>query len=129
MLRSFFLYLSQADWAKNLIMKIGPARRSAHRFVAGDTLAEAIEVVRQLNASGLEVTLDHLGESVTDEAGAQQATQAYFEMIDAIAASGVRATAFAQADPAWPGHPRIAVRGKSALHSGTRQSDQQSRHD
>ncbi len=92
MLRSFFLYLSQAAWAKNVIMKIGPARRSAHRFVAGDTLAEAIEVVRRLNASGLEVTLDHLGESVTDEAGARQATQAYFEMIDAIAANGVRAT-------------------------------------
>ncbi len=92
MLRSFFLYLSQAAWAKNVIMKIRPARRSAHRFVAGDTLAEAIEVVRRLNASGLEVTLDHLGESVTDEAGARQATQAYFEMIDAIAANGVRAT-------------------------------------
>jgi proline dehydrogenase len=92
MLRSTFLYLSQATWAKNVIMKIGPARRSAHRFVAGDTLAEAIDVVRRLNASGIEVTLDHLGESVTDEAGARQATQAYFEMLDAIAQNGVGAT-------------------------------------
>ncbi|RPI98160.1 MAG: proline dehydrogenase [Chloroflexi bacterium] len=92
MLRSFFLYLSQAHWAKNMIMRIGPARRSAHRFVAGDTLAEAIDAVRRLNANGLEVTLDHLGESVTDEAGARQATQAYFDMIDAIAEGGVRAT-------------------------------------
>jgi proline dehydrogenase len=92
MLRSFFLYLSQAHWAKNMIMRIGPARRSAHRFVAGDTLEQAIEVVRRLNANGLEVTLDHLGESVTDEAGARHATQAYLDMIDAIADSGVRAT-------------------------------------
>jgi proline dehydrogenase len=92
MLRSFFLYLSQAHRAKNLIMRIGPARRAAHRFVAGDTLPEAIEVVRRLNANGLEVTLDHLGESVTDEAGARQAAQAYLEMLDAIAESGVRAT-------------------------------------
>jgi proline dehydrogenase len=92
MLRSLFLYLSQAHWAKNWIMKIEPARRSAHRFVAGDTLAEAIEVVRRLNANGLEVTLDHLGESVTDEAGALQATQAYSDMLDALAESGVRAT-------------------------------------
>ena len=92
MLRSLFLYLSQAAWAKDVIMKIGPARRSAHRFVAGDTLADAIEVVRRLNASGIDVTLDHLGESVTDEAGARQATQAYFEMLDAIAENGVRAT-------------------------------------
>lgn len=93
MFRSLFLYLSQARWAKNLIMKIGPARRSAYRFVAGDTLAEAIEVVRRLNAKGLEVALDHLGESVTDEAGALQATHAYFNMLDAIAENGVRATA------------------------------------
>jgi proline dehydrogenase len=92
MLRSFFLYLSQAYWAKNLIMNIGPARRSAHRFVAGDTLDEAIEVVRRLTASGLEVTLDHLGESVTDEAGALQATQAYVDILDTIAGCGVRAT-------------------------------------
>ena len=92
MLRSFFLYLSEAAWAKNMIMKIGPTRRSAHRFVAGDTLADAIEVVRRLNATGLEVTFDHLGESVTDETGARQATQAYFEVMDAIAENGVRAT-------------------------------------
>jgi proline dehydrogenase len=93
MLRSFFLYLSQATWAKDLIKRIGPARRSAQRFVAGDTLEEAIEVVRRLNQRGLEATLDHLGESVSDEAGAVQATQAYFDMLDAIARSGVRATA------------------------------------
>ncbi|MBI5958870.1 MAG: proline dehydrogenase family protein [Chloroflexi bacterium] len=93
MLRSFFLYLSHAHWAKNLIMKIGPARRSAKRFVAGDTLDEAIEVVRKLNQRGLEVTLDHLGESVTDEAGALQAVQAYLTMLEKIAQTGVRATA------------------------------------
>jgi proline dehydrogenase len=92
MLRSFLLYLSQAVWAKNMIMKIGPARRSAHRFVAGDTLAEAVAVVRRLNTTGLEVTLDYLGESVTDEAGARQATQAYFDVLDAIAENGVSAT-------------------------------------
>lgn len=93
MLRSFFLYLSQAGWAKNLIMSIGPARRSAKRFVAGDTLEEAIEVVRRLNQKGLEVTLDHLGESVTDEAGALQATEVYMNMLDTLAKSGVRTTA------------------------------------
>lgn len=93
MLRSFFLYLSQAGWAKNLIMSIGPARRSAKRFVAGDTLDEAIEVVRRLNQKGLEVTLDHLGESVTDEAGALNAAEAYLKMLDTLAKTGVRATA------------------------------------
>jgi len=93
MLRAFFLYLSEAGWAKDLILRIGPARRSAHRFVAGDTLEDAIETTRRLNDNGLEVTLDHLGESVTDEAGALRATEAYLAMLDAIESSGVRATA------------------------------------
>lgn len=92
MLRSFFLYLSQAHWAKDLLMRVGPARRSARRFVAGDTLDDAINVTRSLNQRGLDVTLDYLGESVTDEAGALQATQAYIDMLDRIAASGVGAT-------------------------------------
>jgi proline dehydrogenase len=93
MLRSFFLYLSEANWAKDFVMRNGLTRRSARRFVAGDTLDEAIEVCRRLNSQGLEVTLDHLGESVTDEAGARQAADAYLEMLAAIQRSGVRATA------------------------------------
>jgi len=93
MLRSVFLYLSRATWAKSLITHIGPARRSAERFVAGETLPEAIEAARRLNDDGLEVALDHLGESVTDEQGAIQAAQAYLDLLDAIASSGVRATA------------------------------------
>ena len=93
MLRSSLLYLSQADWAKSLIMKIGPARRSAARFVAGETLHEAIEITRHLNDDGLQVALDHLGESVTDQQGSVQAAQVYLDLLDAVAASGVRATA------------------------------------
>jgi len=93
MLRSLFLYLARAGWAKGMIMRIGLARRTAHRFVAGDTLEEAIAATRQLNNHGLEVTLDHLGESVSDEAGALQATQDYIELLDAIAQSSIRATA------------------------------------
>lgn len=92
MLRSIFLYLSGANWAKNVIMSIGPARRSALRFVAGDTLEDALTATRRLNEAGLDVTLDHLGESVTDEAGAHQAAQTYMKLIDAIAAANVRAT-------------------------------------
>jgi len=40
----------------------------------------------------VEVTLDHLGESVTDEAGALHATQDYLDMIDTIANSAIQAT-------------------------------------
>lgn len=93
MLRTSLLYLSEAAWAKKLVMGIGPVRRSAERFVAGSTLQDGIDTTRRLNEKGLEVTLDHLGESVTDEAGARQATEAYLALLDAVAESGVRATA------------------------------------
>ncbi len=93
MLRSLLLYLSEAGWARSLITNVGPAHRAAERFVAGESLAQAIEAARRLNDDGLEVTLDHLGEKVTDEQGARQATEDYLTLLDAIAQSGVRATA------------------------------------
>jgi len=93
MLRSSFLYLARASWAKYLLTHFPPTRYAARRFVAGDTLDEAIEAARRLNAKGLDVTLDHLGESVTDEASARAACQDYLAILEAIARSGVRATA------------------------------------
>jgi proline dehydrogenase len=92
MLRSLFLYLSEAAWAEKLIVNVGLARRTVHRFVAGNTLAEALDVVYGLNQRGLEVTLDHLGESVSDEASARQAAGEYLELLDAIDAHAARAT-------------------------------------
>ncbi|NDJ78179.1 MAG: proline dehydrogenase [Chloroflexi bacterium] len=92
MLRSLFLYLSQANWAKDLMLRIGFARRTAHRFVAGDTLPEAIDSTRNINQRGMLVTLDHLGESVTDEASALQAADAYLELLEALDGSDAEAT-------------------------------------
>jgi len=65
-------------------MKLGAAR-----FVAGETLKEAIEQVRLLNKDGLVATLDHLGEFVKDEREALASTQACLDVLDAIKASGV----------------------------------------
>ncbi len=93
MLRSFLLYLAQASWAKSWVMRLSIAQRTAYRFVAGDTLDDALAVTHSLNQKGMEVTLDHLGESVFDEASAREAVDAYVTMLDRIAASGARATA------------------------------------
>jgi proline dehydrogenase len=62
MLRSFFIYLSKAAWAQKLITGWSFSWRFASRFVAGITLADALRVVRELNAKGINATLDHLGE-------------------------------------------------------------------
>lgn len=66
-------------------MKLG-----ASRFVAGETMEEALKVVAHLNESGLLSTLDHLGESVTSREKALEATQASICLFDAIASSGVQ---------------------------------------
>ncbi|WP_109686351.1 proline dehydrogenase family protein [Tumebacillus permanentifrigoris] len=64
-------------------------RLGAARFVAGETLKEAIEQVKLLNRDGLVVTLDHLGEFVFDEHEAMASTQACLDVLDAVKASGV----------------------------------------
>ena len=60
------------------------ARRLSTRFVAGETLEEALGVSRKLNAEGITVTLDHLGESVTSLAEATQARDVYLRTQTAI---------------------------------------------
>ena len=53
------------------------AQRLATRFVAGETLEQALAVARKLNAEGITVTLDHLGESVSTLAEAAEARDVY----------------------------------------------------
>jgi proline dehydrogenase len=61
----------------------------AKRFVAGETIASAIEAVRDLNASGRSASLDYLGEDVTDRAEAEHTRDVYLELLSAIAREGV----------------------------------------
>jgi proline dehydrogenase len=92
-LRSFFLFISKVRWARRIIMSWGVSRRVARRFVAGETLEEAVEAIRDLNAAGLNASLDHLGESVTNEAEAVRATDAYLAILARILESGIRSNA------------------------------------
>ncbi len=62
-----------------------PGRALAGRFVAGDTLDDAVEATRQLNLDGFGVSLDHLGEEVHDRISAIEATKEYLESLDRIA--------------------------------------------
>src|SRR5262249_39809510 len=61
------------------------AKKFAGRFMAGETLDTAIAAVRELNARRISVSLDLLGESVTNEAEARAAAAEYLEMLDRIA--------------------------------------------
>lgn len=92
-MRSVLLYLARSQTARKVLMRLPGANRVARRFVAGETLAEGIHAIRALNGKGILATLDHLGENVFTEADAARATQAYLDLLDAIAEAGVNTNA------------------------------------
>ncbi len=91
MLRSFFIRLSTSDSARRFVTHFGPARRTARRFVAGETLDEAVAVVKALNARGLKAIINEVGESVTTQAEAGQAAAVFHDILRHIDAEGLDA--------------------------------------
>jgi len=91
MLRSFFIYLSKANWARKIVTGWSFAWRAASRFIAGEKLEDAIAVIKQLNQKGINATLDHLGEHTTNAEEADRATRDILEALDTIEKTGVRA--------------------------------------
>jgi proline dehydrogenase len=86
MLRATLLKLSESKRLARWAMRNGLSRSVAHRWVAGETLEDAIAAARTLNASGFPVSLDLLGENVLDKDGAIRAADTYVAMFDRIAA-------------------------------------------
>jgi proline dehydrogenase len=89
MLRPILIYLSQKQTPKKILTGHALGRRMAARFIAGEELESALEVIRRLNADGFMVTLDLLGESVAEAAEAEAACQAYVRLLDRLAAEGL----------------------------------------
>lgn len=90
MVRAFFLFLSRQKQLRRWMETSALAQRLSSRFVAGETLGQALAVSRKLNAEGITVTLDHLGESVTTLAEADEARDIYLRALDAIHAGGIQ---------------------------------------
>ena len=84
MLRKTLLYLSNQQRVFDFIRHNGLAKSFASRFVAGETIEEALDAVKALNAKGITASLDLLGESVTDEREARDAGRQYLHMLDRI---------------------------------------------
>lgn len=91
MLRSLLIYLSKAAWAKRMITSWGFAWKAASRFVAGDTIQDAIRVVRELNAKGIHATLDRLGEHTSTAEEANAAADSIVHVLLEIDKAGVKA--------------------------------------
>jgi proline dehydrogenase len=81
--------LSNSHELQNVALNNRAARRLALRFVAGETLSQAVNAIRALNARGIMATFDHLGENVTTPAEAQAAADSYVDILDAILKEGL----------------------------------------
>jgi proline dehydrogenase len=91
MLRNTLLYLSNQPKIFKFVRGNRLAKQFARRFVAGETIGEAIAAVRELNAKGITASLDLLGESVTNDAEARAARDEYLRILDRIRESKVDA--------------------------------------
>lgn len=83
-MRSFFLFLSRQKHLRKWAETSSFARRHSTRFVAGETLDDAVRAGRHINSEGISITLDHLGESVTSLAEAAEARDVYLRTLEAI---------------------------------------------
>jgi proline dehydrogenase len=88
--RGLILFLSRQERLRSWMEASALAQRLARRFVAGATLDDALATGRRLNAEGIAVTLDHLGESVTSLAEASAARDVYLRTLSTIVDTGIR---------------------------------------
>jgi proline dehydrogenase len=89
--KAFFHTVARSQALKKLASRYGMRNEHsfARRFIAGETVEEAISAARVLQVNNLLVTLDHLGESVATIAEADTATRAYIAMLEQIARAGI----------------------------------------
>jgi proline dehydrogenase len=89
--KAFFHLLAGIGPLKTVASRYGMREPTsfARRFIAGETIEEAIAAARSVEARGFLHTLDYLGESVTSLAAADAATRAYLRIIDAVVAAGI----------------------------------------
>jgi len=91
MMRRVLLALSKDDRTRRLATRTAFLRPAVRRFIAGETLEDALGVVADLNRRGLLASLDLLGESTTTADDARRAAAAYGAVLDAVHRRGLRA--------------------------------------
>ncbi|MFF5986116.1 proline dehydrogenase family protein [Prauserella flavalba] len=88
-LRSLILAAAGNDTIRRLVTTAPGARSVVARFVAGETVDDAVAAVAALAADGRHATLDHLGENAGDPASAESAVSAYLGLLDALRAGAL----------------------------------------
>ncbi|MDH2392671.1 proline dehydrogenase family protein [Streptomyces sp. HNM0663] len=107
MLGPVILAASRSDAMRRIVSAAPVTKPVVKRFIAGETVQETLPVIESMADRGLEVTLDVLGEDVTDPAEALRARDAYLQLIEAVKPLGlaecaemsVKLSSFGQALP------------------------------
>lgn len=91
MLRAFFVNLSENRSLRNFAERSAVGRRVSGRFVAGTEIFDAVRVTQAVNRAGMAVSIDNLGENVTNRDEALHSAQLYHQILDAIEANKLNA--------------------------------------
>ena len=91
MLRAFFVWLSESRALRAVAERSSIGQRTSSRFVAGTTVEEAMAATRSMNDLGLTVSIDNLGENVTNPEEARQSAALYHKLLDEITVRGLKA--------------------------------------
>ena len=91
MLRAFFVHLSENRSLRKFAESSSIGRRVSGRFVAGTEIADAVRVTQAVNRAGMSVSIDNLGENVTNPDEARHSAQLYHQILDAIVAHQLNA--------------------------------------
>jgi proline dehydrogenase len=90
-LRATFIALSENRSLRQVAERSSIGQRISSRFVAGTTVEEALKATQAINALGMSVSLDNLGENVTNADEARHSAQLYHELLDRITERGLDA--------------------------------------
>ena len=85
--RSALIYLSRQEWLKDFAARFSLFKRLTTRFVAGESIDEAVDFIRELNAEGCSASFDHLNESVANPAEAEGEVKEYRQILNTDAAA------------------------------------------
>ncbi len=91
MLRTFFVRLSENPSLRSFAERSSLGRRVSGRFVAGTEISDAVRATQAINRAGMSVTIDNLGENVTNPDEARHSAKLYHEILDAIVANQLNA--------------------------------------
>ncbi|MDQ3282284.1 MAG: proline dehydrogenase family protein [Acidobacteriota bacterium] len=91
MFRAFFIALSESRALRGIAERSAIGRKMSGRFVAGMSVDDALNATAATNAKGMSVSVDNLGENVTNLEEARHSAQLYHQMLDAIAARKLNA--------------------------------------